>query len=141
LPVLFRVVDAPVEPLGVIAHRVRHAQHDELALDQREQRIVEVAGGDRHVLAEAKGVELVDPGVIARLDAARVGDVLELRSWERVKSPAFGAVLARGLRTVERALALAAVEAREMSARERGPEHALAIDVAAARPVARQRRL
>ena len=70
LPALVRVVDAPVEPLGVVAERIRHAQHDELAIDQRQQSFVQIAGGDGHVLAQAEGVELVDPGVVARLHAA-----------------------------------------------------------------------
>src|SRR5690242_20945813 len=37
LPAALGIVDAPVHALGVEAHRVRHAQVDELAVDQREQ--------------------------------------------------------------------------------------------------------
>src|SRR5262249_36817749 len=85
--------------------------------------------------------EPVDPGVVARLDAAVVGHVLELRPWKAVERPALGAVLASGVWPVERAFALAAVEAAEVPARERGPEHAVAADIAAARPVAREGRL
>src|SRR5688500_20349246 len=42
-------------------------------------------------------------------------------------------MLAGGFRAVQWAFALAAIEACKMPARQRGPEHAVAIDVAAAR--------
>ena len=83
---------------------------------------------------------MIHPGVVARLGAARIGDVLELRPGERIERPALLAVFPRGGRPVED-LALAPVELREMSARQRRPEHAVAIDVPPARPVARERRL
>src|SRR5207237_8954703 len=91
--------------------------------------------------AQSEGVVLIHPRVIARLGAARVGHALQLRSGERIERPAFGAVLARGARAVERSLALAPVETREMSARERRPDDAFAIDVHAARGIAGERRL
>src|SRR5437899_7297677 len=43
LPAGRRIVDAPVEPLGVEPERVRHAQHDHLAVLERDQAVVEVA--------------------------------------------------------------------------------------------------
>src|SRR5262249_60058503 len=89
---------------------------------------------------QAKGVELVDPGVVARFRAARLGYVLELRSGERIERPALGAMLAGCRRPVED-LAFLAVEARQVSARQRRPENAVAVDVAAARPITRKRRL
>src|SRR5213593_3291035 len=67
LPASIRIVDAPIHPLGVEAHRIRDAQVHELPVDEGEQRLFGVAGGDRHVLAEAERVELIDPGVVARL--------------------------------------------------------------------------
>src|SRR5207248_2766194 len=136
-PAFFRVIDAPVEPLGVVAEWIGHAQHNELAIDQREQSLVQVTGGDGHIPAQPEGVELVDPGVVARLDAALIKHALELRPGERVERPALRAVRAGGVRSVERAFAFAPIEAREVAARERSPEDALAVDVAAARAVAR----
>src|SRR5437762_5125471 len=114
-PALLRIVDAAVEPLRVIAERIRHAQDDELAIDEREQPFVEVAGRDGHVLPQPERVELVDPGVVARLDAALIEHALELRPGERIERPALRAVLARRRRAVERAFAFAPVEAREVA--------------------------
>src|SRR5262249_59164465 len=111
-----------------------------LAVGQGEGRGGHMAGGGRHVRSQAERVGLIDPGVIASLSAAVGLDVLELRSGELVERPAFGAVLAGRGRSVE-PLALAAIELAEMAARQRRPENAVAADVAAARPVARKRRL
>ena len=38
LPAGIGIVDAAVEALGVEAHRIGHAQDDELAVDQRDER-------------------------------------------------------------------------------------------------------
>src|SRR5215470_4238954 len=141
LPAGLGIVDAPVHALGVEAHRVRHAQVDELAVDQREQRLVGVAGGERHVLAEPERVVLVHPAVVAGLGASRLAHVGELRTGERVERPALRAVLAGRIRSVERALALAAIEAREVTAGQRRPHHPVAVDVHAARGIAGRRRL
>src|SRR5262249_3216295 len=142
LPAGIRVVDATVDPLGEEAERIRNAHVDPLAVDERHQRLVAVARGQRHVVPEAGRVLLVDPGVVARLGAAALGDILELRTRKRRKRPALGAQLAfSGLRAVERALALAAVERAEMAARQRHIRDAVAVDVEAARPEARERRL
>src|SRR5262249_34832411 len=98
-----------------------------------------VAGRDRHVLAEAERVVLIDPGVVRRLAAAVIGYAAKLRAGQTIECPALGAVLAGRGRAVERAFAFAPVEGAEMAARERRPGDALAVDVAAARRVARQR--
>src|SRR5213593_303806 len=132
LPAAIRIVDAAVHPLGVEAHRIGNAQVHELAVHEGEQRLVGVAGGDRDALAEPERVELIDPDVVARLGAARLRHVLQLRAGEWIECPALGAVLPRGVRSIQRPLALAPVEAREMSARERCPGDAVPIDVHAA---------
>ena len=117
------------------AHRIRHAQRDELAVDQCLDRIRHVAGRHRHVPAQPERVELVDEHLIARLYCAGlVLDVLELRPWELIERPALRTVAAVGDgRAVERASAFLAVEACHVAARERHPHHAVAVDVAAAR--------
>ena len=109
-------------------------------VDQRQQRIVSVAGGDRHIVAETERVELIDPGVVARLGAARSGHALELRARIRIERPAFGAMLAGRRRPVERPLAFSPVEAGEMTACQRSPDDAIAVDIHAARriPVGRR---
>ena len=59
-----------------------------------------------------------------------VGHALELRPWRQVQRPAFGTVLSRRGRAVQGSLALAPVEAGQMSAaRQRGPDDAVPIDV------------
>src|SRR5262249_26244201 len=94
-PASIWIIDAAIETLGVEAHRIRHAQRDELAVHQRLDRIRQIAGRHRHILAEPEGIELIDPGVVARLHRARlVLDVLELRPRELIERPAFRAVAA-----------------------------------------------
>src|SRR5262249_59373882 len=66
-------------------------------------------------------------------------DACEARPRILVERPALRALIAGRLGSVERALALAAVEAADVAARERHPHDALAVDVAAARTEARQR--
>src|SRR5206468_5493875 len=53
LPAGIRVVDASVHPLRVEAERVRYPQIDEVAVHEREQRLVAVARRDRHVAPES----------------------------------------------------------------------------------------
>ena len=79
LPAGIGIVDAAVEALGVEAGRIRHLQRDHLAVLERDHAVVEVAGGDRHVVAEAQRVVLVDPGVIARLGAV-IAEAFEART-------------------------------------------------------------
>src|SRR6266568_2021493 len=137
-PAGIAVVDAPVEALGIEAHRVRDAQHDHLPVLERHEAVVEVGGGHGNVLAEPQRVVLVDPGVIARLGAV-IAEAFETGAGILVEAPAFRAMVAGGVRAVERALALAPVEAREMAARERPPRDAVLVDVAAADAESRQR--
>src|SRR5262249_52335076 len=87
--------------------------------------------GHRNVLAKPEGVVLVDPGVVARLSAIVV-ETLEARAGILVEAEAFRAVVAGRLRAVHRALALATIEADQVSARSRPPHHAVLVDVAAA---------
>src|SRR5262245_51248500 len=114
LPAGCRVVDATIEALGVEAERVRNAQHHHLAVLERDQAVVEVAGRHRHVLAEAERVVLVDPRVVARLGAV-LADALEARARILIEAPALGAVITGGRRPVERSLALAPVEAADVA--------------------------
>jgi hypothetical protein len=88
------------------------------AILQREQAFRRVAGVDRHVLAETERAELIDPGVIAAFHAAAVLHTAELRQRLGVERPSLGAVLAGCRRSVEH-LALASIEAREVTAGER----------------------
>jgi hypothetical protein len=71
LPPTVRIIDAAVHALGVKAHRVGDAQNDELSVDQCQKGIVSVTSGDRDIGAEAESVELINPGVVARLGARR----------------------------------------------------------------------
>src|SRR6185503_11338995 len=61
-------------------------------------------------------------------------------TWQRIERPSFSTMLAGRLRPVQRALALATVEARKLTAREHGPDDAVGIDVHAARREALRRR-
>ena len=76
----------PSKPLRVEAHRIGHAQHDPLAVLQREDAVVEVARGHRHVLAEAEGIVLIDPRVVARLGAV-LADAFEARTRDTDRTP------------------------------------------------------
>src|SRR5439155_20240532 len=79
----------------------------------------------------AERIVLIDPGVVARLCAV-LSDALKAGTGVLIKRPAFGAVIAGGLRPVERSLALSPVEACQMAARERRPHDTLLVDVSAA---------
>ena len=68
---------------------------------------------------------LVHPRVVARLGAV-VADALEARTRVLVERPALRAMIAGGLRPVERRLALAAIEAAHVAAAERHPHDAVA---------------
>src|SRR3984957_12427553 len=126
------VVDAAVEALGVEAGRVGHFHGDHLAFGKGDQAVVEIAGGDRYVVAQPERVVLVDPGVIARLGGV-IADAFKARARIFVERPAFRTMIAGRLRPVERAFAFAPVKTAEMAARERHPDHAFTVDVAAAR--------
>src|SRR5580700_11020793 len=107
-PAGFGIVDAAVETFGIEAGWVRQLHDDHLSVRISDQAVIEIAGGDRHVIAEAERVVLIDPGVIARLGAV-IANARKARAWIFVERPALGAVIARGLRSVERTFALAPV--------------------------------
>src|SRR5947207_7004961 len=132
-PAAFRIVDPAVHPLRIKPHGIGDAQHDPFPVLQDDQPFRSIAGVDRQVRAQAECPELIDPGVVARLGAPRRRYALELRQRLRVKGPTFGAMLARGLRAIEWAFALPAVEAREMPTRESRPVDAVSVHIAAAR--------
>ena len=123
LPAAIRIVDAAIETFGVEAERIRNAQHDHLAVDECGETVVLICRRNRHVLAEAARVVLIDPGVVARLGAV-VADALETRARIFVERPALRAMIAGRLRPVERTLSLGAIEAAEMAAGERNPDYA-----------------
>src|SRR5262245_59752736 len=110
LPAAVGIVDAPVEPLGIEAERIRHAQRDHLTVLQCDQATHQVGGRHRDVLAEPERVVLVDPGVIARLGAV-ITEAVKAGPRILVEGPALRTVIAGGVRPVERSLALAPVEA------------------------------
>src|SRR5215470_4365762 len=87
-PAAVRIVDAAVKGLGIEAHRIRHDHVDHLAVLERDQRLVLVAGRERGVLAETQRVVLVDPGVVARFRRAGARIANKLRSRERIERPA-----------------------------------------------------
>src|SRR5262249_21919313 len=114
LPPGLRIIDATVDALGEEAHRIRHAQLDDLSIRQGVQRIREIAGADRNVLTQAENVVLIDPRVVRALGSALPAG----EGWpgNRIERPAFGAqVPFRGSRPIERPLALAAIEAGDVS--------------------------
>src|SRR5262245_45230838 len=94
LPAGVRVIDAAVHGFGIEAHRVRHHEVDHLAVLERDDRLVLVAGGERHVRAQPKRVVLVDPGIVARFRRAGAVITSELGARERIERPALGAMLA-----------------------------------------------
>src|SRR5262249_6322181 len=116
--------------------RIGHAQRDEPAVHQGIDRVVEIAHGKGHVATEPERVEPVDPHIIASLRAAGLANRAELGPGQLVERPALGAMLSSSIRPVKRTLALAPVKTAEMTARQRYPEHAVCIDLAAARPEA-----
>src|SRR5260221_4519792 len=109
-PARIRIVDASIKALGIEAHGVRDSQRDHLSVLQGNEAVTEIGGRDRNVLAEPERVVLVDPGVIARLGAG-VGEAFETGAGLFVERPAFRTMVSCGGRAVERAFALAAVEA------------------------------
>src|SRR5260370_646780 len=78
---------------------------------ERHPRVVGVTRRHRQMGGEARGVELVNEGEVARRGADAPGRVAELRPRERRERPPRRTHLALGgLRPVERSLALAAVK-------------------------------
>src|SRR5262249_52276184 len=132
-----RIVDARIESLGIEAERVGDPQQYHLAVDQGCEAVILIGSRDRHVTAEADRIVLIDPGVVARL-AAIVANALESRSRILVAATSPRALIAGRRRSVQGALAFCAIEAADMAASERDPNHALGVDIAAARTEARQ---
>src|SRR5579862_3901802 len=114
-PARLRVVDACVQSLGVEAHGIRDTQHDHLAVDQRDEAVIFVAGGNRHILAETDRIVLVDPRVVTRLRTV-ITDASKTWPGVFVELPALRALIASRLRPVEGAFALTAVKAANMTA-------------------------
>src|SRR5262245_5480953 len=80
LPTGVGIVNASFRPFGEEANGVGHAQVDKLPIHQGQHRVVQIAGGERHVPSQPERVEPIDPGVVARLGAAVVWYVLKLWS-------------------------------------------------------------
>src|ERR1041384_2968498 len=64
------IVDAAVDALREEAHGIGHAQLHDLSVRERVERVGEVAGPDRRVLAEPEDVVLIDPGVVRAFGGA-----------------------------------------------------------------------
>src|SRR5204863_333509 len=129
-----RVAKMRIRRMGGSYSRTSHG------LGDREARAIEIAHRDRHVSPEAEHAEPIDPRVVAGLRAAGILHVSQLWSRKLIERPALGTLLARRCR-LPTCAALSAIEAREMSAGQRDPEHAVAIDVSSARSEAGRRRL
>src|SRR5439155_5756218 len=117
-------------------NRVRNSDDDELAIDQRGHRFAAIRHRKRYVRSKSQRIVAIDPDIVGVFGTSRIGHALELRSRVFVQRPAFRAVLAGCCsRPIERALAFAPVEAGEMSARKCCPNHAIEIQIDAARTV------
>src|SRR6266436_4722326 len=81
LPTSLRIVDPAVHPFRVESHGIRDAKHNKLPAvrQQRKQRVISVAGSNRHVLPQSQSVELIHPIVITGLGASWIGNSLQLR--------------------------------------------------------------
>src|SRR3989441_9712730 len=129
-PTGLRIVDPAVHPAVVEPDGIWHAHDDELPVGEGYQRIRIRAGGKGHVLAQPERVELIHPVVVEHVAVALVGHALEFRPWRHVQCPAFGTMLSRRGWAIQGSLALAPVEAGQMSAAsQRGPDDAVPIDV------------
>src|SRR5262245_30917541 len=93
LPTRIGIVDASIETLGVKAQGIGNAQHDHRAVLVRNQAVIEIAGRNRHVLAETEGIVLIDPGIVTRFRAV-LADPLKSRTWISVERPTFLAIIA-----------------------------------------------
>src|SRR4029077_8847843 len=103
---------------------------DEVAVDERKQRLTAIGRGDRNVLPEAKGVVEIDPDIIGVVGAPLFVDPFELRPGHPVERPALGTLLAgRRILSGERRLAFGPVETGKMSASERRPGYTIRIDI------------
>src|SRR5262245_30163529 len=135
-PTRVRVINAAIHPFGIKPHGIGNAQIDKPTIHEGKQRFVGVAGGDRHVLAQPERVELVHPSIVARLGRTWLRYAGHLRSGKRIERPTLRAMFSCRVGSVQRPFEFAAIEACEMAARQRRPEHAVAVDVTSTRPVA-----
>src|SRR3954466_14953146 len=142
LPAGAWIINASVDVFGEEGSRVWHVELEHLAVDKCGNRLAAIGHGQRHILAEPEGVEAVDPDVVRVIRTALVIDPLKLRAGEPVESPTVVALLAGyGRCSGQRRRALRTVEARQMTARQCGPDHALGVEIDAARPPCSRRRL
>src|SRR5439155_25952819 len=88
-PARARIVDASIHILAEEAHGIRDMDVDELAVDQRQQRLAAIGVRDRHVGPKPERVVSIHPDIIGVVGAARVGDALELWPWKRIERPPF----------------------------------------------------
>src|SRR5262245_62385282 len=131
LPARLGIVDPAVHALGEEAHRIWHAKLDHFPVRQRVERIGVVARADRRVRAESQRVVLIHPRVVRSLGRAVASR--ERGTGNRIERPALGAAVAViGTWSVEGPLALRAIEARDVAARQRHPRNSLPVDVEAA---------
>src|SRR5262249_1276257 len=104
------------------------------------QRIREIAGADRDVPAQAEDVVLVDPRVVRALGGALAAG--ERWPGNRIERPTLGTQVSfRRAWPIQWPLALAAIEARDVSARQRDPGSPLSIDVEPPHSISRRRNL
>src|SRR5215467_146492 len=132
LPSRIRIIDAPIESLGVEAQGIGDAQHDHFAVLEGDEAVVEIAGRHRNILAEAERVVLVDPRVVTRFGTV-VADAFEPGARVLVERPTLGAMIARCRRSVEWPLALAPIKAADVATPKRYPNDTLLVDVPATR--------
>src|SRR5580700_6952843 len=95
LPTSLRIVDPAVHPFRIESHGIRDAKHDKLPAvgQQRKERVISVAGGNRYVLSQSQSVELIHPIVITGLGASWIGNPMQLRSWQLIERPTLRAML------------------------------------------------
>src|SRR5260370_29936026 len=76
-----RIVDPAVHPFRVESHGIRDTKHNKLPAvrQHRKQRVISVAGSNRHVLPQSQSVELIHPIVITGLGASWICNSLQLR--------------------------------------------------------------
>src|SRR5262249_41791223 len=84
LPAGVRVVDAAVHTLREETHRIRHAECQEFAVDERQQPFRKIARRDGDLLADAEQVEPIDEVVVDGVGAAAVDRAFVVRPGQRI---------------------------------------------------------
>ena len=115
-PAGVRIINAAIDVLREKSAWIRDTEGNELSVNQGINGIAQITHRDRNISTEAKCVESIDPGVVARLGAS-VLHIPQLWSGELIERPAFGAMRAGRGRSVEN-LALATIKTSEMAARQ-----------------------